>query len=146
MAKFNRDNRSGGDFKKPGFNRGGSGFGGRPAKFQAVCSQCGKNCEVPFKPTGEKPVFCNDCFRAKRDQGAPRGFDRSRFADHRPAAGITREQFDALNAKLDKILKILSPVAAVETTIEREIVEVKKAVKKASKKIAESKKPAKKKK
>ena len=33
----------------------------------AVCSDCGRRCEVPFRPTGEKPVFCSDCFSKKRD-------------------------------------------------------------------------------
>lgn len=29
----------------------------------AVCSNCGKDTEVPFKPSGERPVYCRDCFR-----------------------------------------------------------------------------------
>ena len=29
---------------------------------KAVCTDCGNECEVPFKPTEGKPVFCNDCF------------------------------------------------------------------------------------
>lgn len=28
----------------------------------AVCADCGRDTEVPFKPTGEKPVYCRDCF------------------------------------------------------------------------------------
>jgi CxxC-x17-CxxC domain-containing protein len=32
---------------------------------KAVCSDCGKECEVPFKPTEGKPVYCKDCY-AKR--------------------------------------------------------------------------------
>jgi CxxC-x17-CxxC domain-containing protein len=34
----------------------------RPTLFPAVCAECGKNCEVPFKPSGNKEVFCKDCF------------------------------------------------------------------------------------
>lgn len=26
------------------------------------CADCGTTCEVPFKPTGNKPVYCRDCF------------------------------------------------------------------------------------
>ena len=38
----------------------------RPREMhKAVCSECGKECEVPFKPTEGRPVFCRDCF-AKR--------------------------------------------------------------------------------
>ncbi len=29
---------------------------------QATCSQCGKDCQVPFRPTGDKPVYCSDCY------------------------------------------------------------------------------------
>lgn len=33
--------------------------------FAAVCSACGKETQVPFKPTPGKPVYCRDCY-AKR--------------------------------------------------------------------------------
>lgn len=52
--------------------RGGSMGGDRsfdrgPREMhKAVCSECGKECEVPFKPTEGKPVFCRDCFAKKR--------------------------------------------------------------------------------
>ncbi|MBS3147351.1 hypothetical protein J4219_00535 [Candidatus Woesearchaeota archaeon] len=29
----------------------------------AKCSGCGKDCKVPFKPSGERPVYCRDCFQ-----------------------------------------------------------------------------------
>ena len=35
-------------------------------KFKIKCSECGKECEVPFKPTQGKPVYCNECFRKRR--------------------------------------------------------------------------------
>lgn len=37
--------------------------------FDAVCSACGKETKVPFKPSGDKPVYCSECFRSqsKRD-------------------------------------------------------------------------------
>jgi len=43
-------------------NRGG--FAPREM-HKAVCSECKNECEVPFKPTEGKPVFCRDCY-AKR--------------------------------------------------------------------------------
>jgi hypothetical protein len=30
--------------------------------YDAVCSSCGKNCKVPFKPKDDRPVYCSDCF------------------------------------------------------------------------------------
>ncbi len=58
MRNFKQNNRG-----------GGGGGGGRPEMHQVVCSECGKDCEVPFKPTGDKPVYCNDCFRNKGNSG-----------------------------------------------------------------------------
>jgi CxxC-x17-CxxC domain-containing protein len=29
------------------------------------CSRCGAETEVPFKPTGEKPVYCRDCYKTR---------------------------------------------------------------------------------
>ena len=53
--------------------RGGRGFGGgdRPM-YDAVCSDCGKECQVPFKPTEGRPVYCRDCFRKHRPPRGPR--------------------------------------------------------------------------
>ena len=53
----------------PGFNRGG-GFGARrdfgPREMhKAICSECKKECEVPFKPIEGKPVFCKECYAKK---------------------------------------------------------------------------------
>lgn len=32
----------------------------------AVCSQCGKETTVPFRPTQGRPVFCRECFKGRR--------------------------------------------------------------------------------
>lgn len=73
-----------------GFNRrpsfgGGRGFGGRRSggfrgKFnqgpremhKATCSECKKECEVPFKPSNDaegnpRPVFCKECYFKRKD-------------------------------------------------------------------------------
>jgi CxxC-x17-CxxC domain-containing protein len=36
--------------------------------FKATCSECNKACDVPFRPTKDKPVYCRDCFAAKRNR------------------------------------------------------------------------------
>ena len=33
---------------------------------KTTCSDCGKECEVPFKPTDGRPVYCNECFAKHR--------------------------------------------------------------------------------
>lgn len=34
--------------------------------FPAVCAECGKETMVPFKPSNERPVYCRDCFNARK--------------------------------------------------------------------------------
>ncbi len=49
----------------------GQGNDYRERRFtQAICADCHKECEVPFKPTGDRPVYCKDCF-SRRKQGGP---------------------------------------------------------------------------
>jgi len=33
---------------------------------KATCSDCGKECEVPFKPTEGRPVYCQECYQKHR--------------------------------------------------------------------------------
>ncbi|MGN6367400.1 MAG: CxxC-x17-CxxC domain-containing protein [Phycisphaerae bacterium] len=52
-----------------GGGRGGYGGGGDRGPrqmFPATCASCGKPTEVPFKPSGSRPVYCRDCFQAQR--------------------------------------------------------------------------------
>ncbi|PIR68472.1 hypothetical protein COU49_00845 [Candidatus Nomurabacteria bacterium CG10_big_fil_rev_8_21_14_0_10_35_16] len=125
MDNFKRGNRfsdGGGRGKRSGGKNFGGGRGGdrRAEMFSTVCSDCGKKCEVPFRPIGEKPVFCSDCFRNKGDNnfGDFRGKERMsggrnfkpRFDDRNKEVVNYKAQFETLNAKLDKILKLLNPI------------------------------------
>jgi CxxC-x17-CxxC domain-containing protein len=64
MGRFD-DNRSGGR-RFDGFKR--RPFNDEPREMhKAVCSECKKECEVPFKPSNDaegkpRPVFCKECF------------------------------------------------------------------------------------
>jgi CxxC-x17-CxxC domain-containing protein len=57
---------SGGGGGGGGGGYGGGGGGGRREMFSVVCSQCGKPAQVPFKPRGDRPVYCSDCFSQRR--------------------------------------------------------------------------------
>jgi CxxC-x17-CxxC domain-containing protein len=37
---------------------------------KTVCSQCGKETTVPFKPTQGRPVYCRECFQQRRGVSA----------------------------------------------------------------------------
>jgi CxxC-x17-CxxC domain-containing protein len=64
-------NRSGGYGSS---SYGGSSYGsdngyssrGPREMFTATCSSCGKDAQVPFRPTSGKPVYCSDCFALRR--------------------------------------------------------------------------------
>ncbi|MFQ5440370.1 MAG: CxxC-x17-CxxC domain-containing protein [Nitrosopumilaceae archaeon] len=57
--------------------------------FTATCGDCGNECQIPFKPKEDRPVYCRECFQNHRP--ANRGNSRfgrrdrgSRFRDDRP--------------------------------------------------------------
>ena len=49
-----------------GYQDGGFDRGPREM-HKATCSECKQECEVPFKPSGDRPVFCKDCFSKKKN-------------------------------------------------------------------------------
>lgn len=40
------------------------------AMHKAICADCNKECEVPFKPSGDRPVYCKECFAKRKSGGA----------------------------------------------------------------------------
>jgi len=34
--------------------------------YKAVCAGCGRECEVPFQPKEDRPVYCNECYAKHR--------------------------------------------------------------------------------
>lgn len=95
--------------------RGGSGFGGEKVMHRATCAECGSSCEVPFKPTGEKPVYCSACFsnRSESPRTNDRSFSRPRVERSAPVMSPSvnydalAEKLVELNAKIDRLLDIL---------------------------------------
>lgn len=152
------------NFKNDGFRKGNASFGGKPKfgggkkfggpgrghdrghgrserpgedreLFKATCSSCNKSCEVPFRPSGDKPVFCRECF-ANKDQSNDRSSERSESrGEYRRDARPQREerpvrheevraprdngnddikrQLVNLESKLDYILELLA-IRAIE--------------------------------
>jgi len=87
MNDFKHNDRFGGkrfSGGKPSFQRpGGFSRPGQGQMYPATCAQCGKPTEVPFRPSGERPVYCRDCFRGT-EQSAPAQDSRSRPHDSAP--------------------------------------------------------------
>lgn len=85
---------------------------------QAICSKCMAECQVPFVPTGEKPVYCKNCFqpdasksRERFSNRSERSFDSSRENRRSFDAGMNKEELEArlleINNKLDAVLLLL---------------------------------------
>ena len=128
-----RGGRGGFQKKSWGGDRGGDRDRGPVTMHRAVCGDCGNNCEVPFRPNGDRPVLCNDCFGGKRDgdRGGRSDFGnrepRREFSDRsssfsKPAQGsddILKKQLSEMNTKLDKLVNLLEKFtkAKAEVTI-----------------------------
>jgi len=136
--------RGGGGFGGKGFKKsyGKKSFGGRdgnPQMHRAICDKCKQECEVPFKPTDDRPVYCNNCFKKPDDRdfsGKRESFGRKDFggrSDSRSMGNANvgngstsgnsdqfKKQFDALNAKLDRIIQMLDPGASPEGIFDEE--------------------------
>ena len=41
---------------------------GEKESFDAVCAACGKPTKIPFVPKNDRPVYCSDCFQARKGQ------------------------------------------------------------------------------
>ena len=113
---FARDRKYGG--RSSGRSRGRSGGNsrgrrdssresGRPGRgrrelnmTKVTCDSCGNECEVPFKPTSNKPVYCSDCFE-KRSKGSS-GRSSGKRSDNHSSGDL-----DIINEKLNKIMKAL---------------------------------------
>ena len=136
-------NQGGGDRDRGG-NRDRGGFGGgrdrdredrggrdrgRPDMHKTTCAECGSPCEVPFKPTGDKPVYCDKCF-GKDNEFKPKRTDES------------KQMLELLNTKLDRIIKALEAAGFKKPDAVVKPAETKKEVKKEEVKVAPSKKPA----
>ena len=159
MGNFRRDggNRFGGDrgdrFEKRGgggrdFHRGGPGGRDRGpiTMHQATCDQCQKPCEVPFRPTQGKPVYCSDCFEGKKDSGNNRGgdrfprksFDNFKTSDRSDTGNNfakannnddVKKQLEILNAKMDRLIKAVEVLAPVKPLVaDKKVKEEKKEI------------------
>lgn len=114
MGNFQKGGSRGGD--RGGF-RGGDRDRGPVTMHRAVCADCGQSCEVPFRPTGDKPVFCNNCFGGKREGGDRRdsrsseprrefNTDRPTISSSKPAEGSNeiKKQLNELGMKIDRLV------------------------------------------
>jgi len=115
-------------------------------KHQVTCDGCGDECEVPFKPTSSKPVYCDDCFKKTANR---RGDTKGSRAQK-----DNSKEIEELNLKLDVVLDMLrdlkkdiaSSKEKAEPVKEKKTTKKKPAEKKAkTKKAAAKKKTVKKK-
>ncbi len=96
----------------------------------ATCASCKKPCEVPFRPNGDKAVYCRDCYAGRAAMGgdrskrkdfrneekpfAPRAFSNSTntpvgnsFATNKDNEYL-KKQIEIINEKLDKLTALVA--------------------------------------
>ena len=129
---------SNGVFRKSGKPDFKHGDGARKPLFEAICATCNKKCQVPFRPNGEKPVYCSDCFRAGQDSKPQGNFNRPTFSQPQqsftPVAQVPdrriddlKKQIEVMNSKLDTIVRLIgggsalapAPVVTIKPVVER---------------------------
>lgn len=86
-----RDSQGGGGGRRGGY--------GDNQMYEAVCSDCGRDCEVPFKPSGDKPIYCDKCFGRNKDIKVAKPVGGGN--------GKLDEKLKIIDIKLDRILKAL---------------------------------------
>lgn len=92
-----RSKRAFGRFDKDDFGgRAGKRDFDRKEMHEAVCDRCGRRCEVPFRPSGSKPVYCSDCFR------------KNEYSEPAEKTGQSSRELEQINMKLDKILDAMN--------------------------------------
>jgi CxxC-x17-CxxC domain-containing protein len=66
----NKSRRDGSTSYSAGGGYGGGVPRGDRQMYSATCDECGREALVPFQPSGNKPVYCSDCFATRRQQSA----------------------------------------------------------------------------
>jgi CxxC-x17-CxxC domain-containing protein len=174
MKNFQQRDTRGGGFRGDRGDRGGKPSfqnkerGGKEMPLhKATCSECHKSCEVPFRPTGDKPVFCRDCFALKRGEDTGTRNERSNRpgpTHHEKTMGRTdfsrpeskpaysqapvqnnqemKSQLAEISSKLDKLISTIERMSVSKKEAPVEIVASKKLVVTPVAKVMVAKKPA----
>ena len=142
MGNFNRGGGFGGNRGGGGGNRfSGNRGGGREFRREdrgpvtmtkTTCDECKKSCEVPFRPTAGKPVYCNECFRGQNSGGQerqPRKDFNDRPQTSRPSFTVGNEggsdvkkQLELLNSKIDKLITSVENLVQAKSVKKTEVV------------------------
>jgi CxxC-x17-CxxC domain-containing protein len=96
--------------------------------FTAQCDSCNSRCEVPFRPSGDKPIYCSSCYENVEQSRGDKKTNREKSGVTRADIAMLGDQLISINSKLEKLLLVLIPE-------EKKIVPAKKEVKKVLKKI-----------
>ena len=94
-AKFGREGKPAFGKKSWGDKRSGDK---PPMLYKATCANCHNSCEVPFRPNGERPVYCKDCFENKGGRG---GSDRASSEEVLRPAGRMYDRSDGRSYQRD---------------------------------------------
>ena len=75
-----------------------------------TCADCGIECEIPFVPKHDRPVYCSDCFRQNKpntieNERSPRNYRNTRFSKKQESSFSSDQNNRKVNSKFEKISK-----------------------------------------
>ncbi len=97
--------------------------------FQATCDSCSNSCQVPFKPSGDKPVLCDNCFSKKREDSSREYKSSQSFGERndraeRPARNFAEtntprpdQKINDLQMKLESLTSKVSELVTITKTL-----------------------------
>lgn len=121
MADFKKHSRFSGSSKRP-FDRNDRSNGASRDLHDALCSKCAARCQVPFRPNGKKPVYCQNCFTKDRQHGSSAYPPKREFTPRRmeqaPAPAVPdrqiqdlKRQIEAMNATLERLAEAIDSLS-----------------------------------
>ncbi len=72
----------------------------KPEMHTVTCGDCGDECQIPFEPKFNRPVYCSDCFQKHKPQEAGDRYSRD---DRGPRS--RQDDFRTSKSKSEKFLK-----------------------------------------
>jgi len=97
--------------------------------YKAICADCKKECEVPFKPSQDRPVYCKDCFSKRKSSGSFKPNNNGpRPAPARPAPEGPVQKLQKImdQVPVEKPVENKKPAAKKKTAVKKPVARKKK--------------------
>ena len=83
----------------------------KPEMHTVTCGDCGDECQIPFEPKFNRPVYCSDCFQKHKPQESGDRYSRDerpsrdRYSRDKRDLRSSQDDFRTSKSKSEKFLK-----------------------------------------